>query len=267
MGGTRDQSFHGLHRPEQQHTRPVVHKVESQVSETIPAIVQDTEPVLHHEFDIDDDTVSLVAGPGGEDPVWNEFESMFSDVPDSVVGEGVVPQEEDPVPVDDITPGRVLREALESFDGVDFSALIRCRAVVMKKSPPKFLRGAFKSVTRFALEEANVASRAHDERRQCRAWKLFLLAPRMVLFRRARGGLFPKNNCGTGVRSFCSWRLGRPLRERQEAAEEATTSRCRRRRTQVDSIERRAERAQALVGDGRNFFRSVCYGRRSNRTS
>ena len=112
---------------------PVVHRVESQVSEAILATVQDTEPVHHaigtpvdsdHESDIDDDTVSLVVGPGGKDPVWNEFESMFSEVPESVAGEGVVPQEEDPVPVEDITPGRVLREALESLDGVDVSALI-----------------------------------------------------------------------------------------------------------------------------------------------
>ena len=68
-----------------------------------------------HEADIDDDTASFVAGPGGEDPMWNEFESMLSDAPESVAGEGVVPHEEDPVP----TPGRALR-ALESLDGGKF---------------------------------------------------------------------------------------------------------------------------------------------------
>ena len=36
------------------------------------------------------------------------------------------------------------------------------------KTPPKFLRGAFKSVIRFASQEANAASMARDERRQCR---------------------------------------------------------------------------------------------------
>ena len=200
VGGTRDQSFHGLPRPEQQDTRVVWwcflegrHRVDIDAN---PATIQDAyTEVLHHsigtpvdsdhEADIDDDTASFVAGPGGEDPMWNEFESMLSDAPESVAGEGVAPQEEDPVPMEDITPGRALR-ALESLDGVDVSALMRCRAVVMK-SHPKFLRGAFRSAIRLALDEANAASRAHDERRQCRAWKLFLLAPRMVLFRRTRG--------------------------------------------------------------------------------
>ena len=36
------------------------------------------------------------------------------------------------------------------------------------KFPQKFLRGAFRSVIRFASQEANAASMARDERRQCR---------------------------------------------------------------------------------------------------
>ena len=43
---------------------------------------------------------------------------------------------------------------------------------------------------RLALSEFQHAG--EDEDRQCRAWKLFLLLTRMLLFRNARGGLLPK---------------------------------------------------------------------------
>ena len=72
----------------------------------------------------------------------------------------------------------------------------------------------------------------------------------MVLFSRARGGLIPKNQLRDRFARFVHGDWVALLRESQEAAEEATTSRCRRRRTQVDSIERRAERPQALVAIG-----------------
>ena len=75
--------------------------------------------------------------------------------------------EDDPTPVEDITPS--LEDGLRSLDDVDVSALFRCRAVVMK-SHTRFLRGAFRSVIRFVLQEANVAVAAQDEPRQCRAW-------------------------------------------------------------------------------------------------
>ena len=100
----------------------------------------------------------------------------------------------------DIEASRVLREALDSFDVVDISGVMRSRAIVVK-NPPHFLRGAFRSVLRFALREANAATAAQNERHQRSAWKLFLMAPRMLLFRKARGGLIPKS----------SGRVGSPL--------------------------------------------------------
>ena len=99
----------------------MVHRVESQVTDANPATTiqdADTDPVLHHsigtpvdsdhEADIDDDTASLVTCPGGR-PSVERIESMFSDATESVAGEGAVPQDEDPPPVEDITPGRALR--------------------------------------------------------------------------------------------------------------------------------------------------------------
>ena len=73
------------------------------------------------------------------------------------------PDAEDDFPtVGNIAPSRVWREALDSFDDVDISGMMRSRAVVMK-TPPHFLRGAFRSVFRFALQEANAAT-GHPER-------------------------------------------------------------------------------------------------------
>ena len=118
------------------------------------------------------------------------------------------------------------------------------------KSPPTFLRGAFRSVLRFALQDSNAASAARDESRQCRAWYLFLLAPRMLLFRKGRGGLIPKNPLHERFRQFTSGEWVGLLHDSKVAAEEVLESRCRRRGTRIDSVERRAERAQALVALG-----------------
>ena len=67
------------------------------------------------------------------------------------------------------------------------------------KNPPDFLRGAFRYVLRFALQEANAATAARNEQRQRSAWKLFLMAPRMLLFRKNRGGLIQRTNSRRGL--------------------------------------------------------------------
>ena len=54
------------------------------------------------------------------------------------------------------------------------------RARVLK-SPPAFLEGAFWSCMRLALQEAECGRAEHNEVRSVRAWKLFLLLPRLVL--------------------------------------------------------------------------------------
>ena len=50
------------------------------------------------------------------------------------------------------------------------------------RSPPAFLKGMHKSAIRVALTEFQQAGR--DETRRCRAWKLFLLIPRMLIHTR-----------------------------------------------------------------------------------
>ena len=120
--------------------------------------------------------MSVVGGAhvGEEASVFSEdFESVAGDVAPSEV-------ESDPTPLEDVNPNRVLREAMSSLDEVDGIVLLRRRAVVMG-CPPRFMRGACKSVLRFALQEASAAKASGDEQRHCRTWKLFLLAPRMLL--------------------------------------------------------------------------------------
>ena len=82
---------------------------------------------------------------------------------------------------------------LASLDAFELSGIFRFRrrAVVMR-SVPWVLRGAFRSALRIAMKEAVAGLEAFDEVKQDRAWKLFLLLPRMLLCRHARGGLVPR---------------------------------------------------------------------------
>ena len=100
-----------------------------------------------------------------------------------------------PVPAVDMLaqqmPRRVFLEALRLLDEVDLALIFRRRVVVMK-SVPKFMQGVFRVAVRAALEEVTAARLVRDDRRHTRAWKLFLLLPRLLLFRPPRGGLIPR---------------------------------------------------------------------------
>ena len=53
------------------------------------------------------------------------------------------------------------------------TVMFKTRANVMR-SPPKFLRGAYKSAIRVALHEWEVGEVVQSEARKSRAWKLFV---------------------------------------------------------------------------------------------
>ena len=93
---------------------------------------------------------------------------------------------------DEVIVNRATRVGFVSLDRADLISIFKLRASVMK-SPPKFLRGACRSAIRVALTVADYGVAAGDEVRLCRAWKLFLLLPRM-LHKPARGGLIPKGS-------------------------------------------------------------------------
>ena len=138
---------------------------------------------------------------------------------------------------------------LQGLDDVDLEAEF-CTGVCVMKSPPAFLRGHCKSATRFALSESDRARDRNDPVGATRAWKLFLLIPRLLLHRPARGGNIPKCRLKDRFTAFAAGHRGGLLhqsRERESAEQCAVSVRRRRRRAGGDDIQRRADRAEALV--------------------
>ena len=148
--------------------------------------------------------------------------------------------------IEDIAISPAIRTALRSLDEVDVQHLFRDRAVIMK-SLPTLIRGAYKSAMRMALREAADRASARDEPGLCRAWKLFLLLPRMLLFRPPRGGFVHKCQLTERFARFSRGQWIELLLASQASSENARRAQFRRNRTAVDSVERRAERAFCLA--------------------
>ena len=149
-------------------------------------------------------------------------------------------------PVEEVTISPVLRDAFRYLDIVDVSNIFQRRASVMR-SPPKFLCGAFRPAVRVALQEIVRGAERVDERAQCRGWKLFLLLPRMLLFRPPRGGNIPKQRLVDRFTAFSQGDSELLLRESEGCDGAASRGFQRRRRNQIDTPERRADRAQSLI--------------------
>ena len=71
-----------------------------------------------------------------------------------------------------------IRDSFVSLDAVDL-IVVFSRRVVLMKTVPHFLRGAFRNAMRIAMEEATHAQAGRHER----GWKLLMLLPRMLLHR------------------------------------------------------------------------------------
>ena len=100
---------------------------------------------------------------------------------------------------------------------------------------------------RLALEEIELGSAAGDERRMCRGWKLFLILPRMLLHRPARGGLVPKSRLLARITSFAREDWEELLIAGRDCSEVAAQFRSRRRRTHAPTIDQRADRAEHMA--------------------
>ena len=106
----------------------------------------------------------------------------------------VEPSWSEPEPIQEADPARTcgaFRDAWRGLDQIGVVHFFSVRVVVMK-SPPKFVRGAHNAAMRIPLQEIEAGFQSQNEERQSRGWKLFLLLPRMLLFRPHRGGLIPK---------------------------------------------------------------------------
>ncbi|CAE7292329.1 unnamed protein product, partial [Symbiodinium pilosum] len=87
--------------------------------------------------------------------------------------------------------GRQLSAALATLDAVDATAVLR-QPCPLFRSPPAFVKGPLRQALHFALTQLlNAASEPAGIDAQ-RAWKLWLLLPRMLLFRPSAAPRVPK---------------------------------------------------------------------------
>ena len=103
---------------------------------------------------------------------------------------------------------------------------------------------------RVACQEILDGMEANCEVRTVRGWKLFLVLPRMMLFRPDRGGPVSRKKLEARVRQFQEGEWISLLRESVACAEAAHSSSVRRRRRSADEEAVRATRALSLVQMG-----------------
>ena len=84
------------------------------------------------------------------------------------------------------------------------------------------MKGAFRGALRLAMDEAIAGNEAHDEPRQDRAWKLFMLLPRMLLQRPGRGGVVPKKKIQERLTAFAAGQWAELVRESMVSAEQGS---------------------------------------------
>ena len=113
------------------------------------------------------------------------------------------------------------------------------------RSVPTFVKGAFRGDLVLAMDEALAGLAALDERRQERAWKLFMLLPRLLLHRPSRGGLVKKSKLRERFAQFASGQWDSLLDVK--GAEEVSDLARRKRRREQDELVKRAARAEKLV--------------------
>ena len=149
----------------------------------------------------------------------------------------------------DTMPARIpaVRRALESLDSIDLREVFVRKAVVMKV-PPRFLKGAYCAALRMAMIEVRHGRLDGDVERQLRGWKLFLLVPRLLLHRPARGGLISKSKLRERFVALTEGWWMELWRECITNEENARAVRSRRGRThRSDSLGKRGTRAQSLA--------------------
>ena len=148
-----------------------------------------------------------------------------------------------------MVPDQNIVAGFESLDEVDLVSIFNRRANVMR-SIPHVLKGPYVSAVRIAIREALEARVGGNEVKLTRAWKLFLLLPRMLLFRPPRGGKIPKPQLLERFAKFQRGQWSELVEEGAILAEEAHSACCRKRRRQKADVPRRAHSALVCVGWG-----------------
>ena len=125
---------------------------------------------------------------------------------------------------------------------VDVETVFRRRAALMK-TVLVFMQGAYRSAMRVAISEID-AGRSNGDRTRSAAG-LFMLLPRLLLFRPPRGGLVPKSQLSQRFQAFSQGHWRTLFEESEGHACTALQSRSRRRRRNQSAeqdLERRAAR-------------------------
>ena len=114
------------------------------------------------------------------------------------------------------------------------------------RTVPHIMRGAFRLAIRRASEEILEGHRSDNDARKAQGWKLFMLLPRMLLFRPCREGLVPRKHLEERVRLFQEGQWLQLLEQSQANDLQGQVS-TRRRRRPTTSTAMRTERAKTLV--------------------
>ena len=138
---------------------------------------------------------------------------------------------------------------MASLDEFHVLEIFKSRARVVR-TVPLFLKGAFRGALRVAFEEAQCARDNNDDVRNCRAWKLFMLLPRMLLSRPPRGGQVPKKLLEERFQMFSVGRWAELVRASVELTATNAQAAIRRRRRNHDQVQKRADGALKLVQMG-----------------
>ena len=181
-------------------------------------------------------TVGTVPDLGSDTESLNDTVDGRSDVDVSVEATPVEPfaVEEVDERVPDVRISPAIREALVALDRIHLPDVFRRRATVMRV-PRKMFRGAYCAALRLAMNEVRVGRREFNVLKQERGWKLFLLIPRLLLHRPARGGLIPRRKLRERFEKFAQGRWVE-LQVAFVAEDAAQTRRSRVSRTRSDSV-------------------------------
>ena len=155
-----------------------------------------------------------------EDPPDSPKDVMFADIP--------------------LSPS--LQAGFRWLATVDVEAVFRRRAVLMK-TVPVFMQDVYRSAMRVAISKIDAGRSNGDRTRSAAGWRLFMLLPRLLIFRPPRGGLVPKSQLSERFQAFshgdCEGHVSVALKSRSR--------RRRRNQSAEQDLERRVARAESLV--------------------
>ena len=138
--------------------------------------------MVHNRFEV-------LAGEDDEEGVDLDFFGGESDT-ESVAD----PQHDEPDPPVPAIPINRVRRVVGAFaelDVVDLTMEFERRTRIMR-TVPYVMRRAYREAMRVALDHISSGRSRTDVLQEERGWKLFLLIPRLLLFRPGRGGFVPK---------------------------------------------------------------------------